>query len=417
VKILLLTQYYPPELGAAQERLAAYADYLVEAGHTVTVLTAYPSYQMQRRAATACEAEEWRNGVRVRRVPTVRAFGPGFTPRLASFLSFMAAATVVGKAMARAPEQRPDVMLVETPPLFAALAGQAVGRSCGVPVVYHVADLWVDALEAFGFLRPGSPPSRGLRSLERRLYRGAASVITVTEGCRQKIIAAGAAPGDVVVVPNGVNTEVYRPDAPRPSLPDWQGKFVCIYAGTQGYIHAVDTVLGAAERLRGRLDILFALLGGGSEKEALASQARERGLENVRFLPPRPPAELAGCIARADIALATLRDCPLSESALPVKMLTYMACATPVLLSGRGVSADVLEESRAGLCLPPEDPDALAEAILRLEADAVLRARLGNRGREFAVRHYSRRKFAGQVAGLLEEVGMPRVPARVPVKV
>jgi colanic acid biosynthesis glycosyl transferase WcaI len=417
VKILLVTQYYPPELGAAQERLAAYAEYMAEVGHAVTVLTAYPSYQMQRRAATTCEAEEWRNGVRVRRVPTVRSFGTGFAPRLASFLSFMATATVVGKAMASDLAQQPDALLVETPPLFAALAGQAIGARCGAPVVYHVADLWVDALEAFGFLRPGSPPSRALHGLERRLYRNAAGVVTVTEGCRQKIIAAGAAPGDVMVVPNGVDIQVYRPDAPRPSLAEWEGKFVCLYAGTQGYIHAVDTVLGAAERLRGRPEILFALLGGGSEKEALAQKARRQGLENIRFLPPRPPSELAGCIARADVALATLRDCPLSESALPVKMLTYLACGTPVLLSGRGVSAEVLDESRGGLCLPPEDPEALAAAILELQSDPGRRARLGSRGREFVAHRYSRRRFAGQIAGLLEAIPTPRVPTGAVVEV
>jgi colanic acid biosynthesis glycosyl transferase WcaI len=414
----MVTQYYPPELGAAQERLSAYAEYLAEVGHEVTVLTAYPSYQMQR-GASECPAEEWRNGVQVRRVPSVRAYGKvGFGRRMAGFLSFMGAATVIGKAIATVPGQRPDALLVETPPLFAGLAGRAIGRRCGAPVVYHVADLWVDALEAFGFVRPGSPPAKALRAMERRLYREAAAVVTVTEGCRQKIITAGADPAAVHVVPNGVNTEVYRPDAPQPLMPEWAGKFVCLYAGTQGYIHAVETVLGAAERLRGHPDVLFALLGGGSEKEALVQAARERGLRNIQFFPPRPPAELAGCIARADVALATLRDCALSESALPVKMLTYLACGTPVLLSGRGVSAAVLRESRAGLCLEPEDPEALAEAILQLKADPTLRGRLGGRGREFVLRQYSRRRFAGQVAGLLEEVGTPLapVPARAEVE-
>src|SRR5437763_15774145 len=115
----------------------------------------------------------------------------------------------------------------------------------------------------------------------------------------------------------------------------------------------------------------------------MAHKARNQGLRNVHFLPPRPPAELAGCIARADVALTTLRDCPLSESALPVKMLTYLACGTPVLLSGRGVSADVLRESRAGLCLEPDAADALAQAILPLKEDPGRRARLGSRGRDF----------------------------------
>lgn len=406
MKILFVTQYYPPELGAAQERLSAYAEFLAETGHAVTVLTAYPSYQMQRRAVPRCHSREWRNGVQVRRVPSVRAFGPGIGARLAGFLSFMAAATGAGRAMARSPLERPDVLFVEMPPLFAGLAGRAIGARCDAPVVHHVADLWVDALEAFGFMRAGSPGARVLRGLERRLYRDAAAVVTVTEGARQKIIAAGARAEDVVLVPNGVNTELYRPDAPRPALPEWGGKFVCLYAGTQGYIHAVETVLGAAERLKDRPELLFAIVGGGSEKEALQRAARERGLENVAFLPPRPPAELAGCIARADVALATLRDCPLSESALTVKLLTYLACGTPVVLSGRGVSAAVLRESRGGLSVEPEDPQALAEAILRLKDDAELRERLKERGREFVVRRYSRRVFAGQIEAVLEGVAV-----------
>lgn len=417
MKILFVTQYYPPELGAAQERLSAYAEYLAEAGHEVTVLTAHPSYQMKRRTAARCDAVERRNGVEVRRVPTLRSFGSGFGARLAGFLSFMAAATALGAARARSERERPELLFVETPPLFAGLAGRAIGARARAPVVYHVADLWVDALEAFGFLRAGTPALHSLRSLERRLYQEAAAVVTVTEGCRHKIIDAGAAPRNVVVVPNGVNTDIYRPDAPHSALPEWTGKFVCLYAGTHGYIHAVDTVLGAAERLRGHPDILFALFGGGSEKGALAVSARERGLDNVHFLPPRPPAELAGCIARADVAMATLRNCPLSESALPVKMLTYLACGTPVLLAGRGVSADVLRESRAGLCLEPEDPAALAEAILRLKEDAALRGRLAARGREFVLRRCSRRQFAGQIAGVLEKVAGERVNTRPLAKV
>jgi colanic acid biosynthesis glycosyl transferase WcaI len=151
------------------------------------------------------------------------------------------------------------------------------------------------------------------------------------------------------------------------------------------------------------------LLGGGSEKEALTAAARKRGLTNIHFLAPLPPSQLAGWIARADVALATLRDCPLSESALPVKMLTYLACGTPVLLSGRGVSAAVLRESRAGLCLEPEAPAALADAIMRLKEEPGVRERLAARGPEFARREYSRRKFAGQIAGLLEGLVTDRV--------
>jgi colanic acid biosynthesis glycosyl transferase WcaI len=241
--------------------------------------------------------------------------------------------------------------------------------------------------------------------------------VTVTEGCRRKIIAAGAAPENVVVVPNGVNTDVYRPDAPQPAIPEWKDRFVCLYAGTQGHIHAVETVLGAAERLRQQREILFVLFGGGSEKGALVAAAQERGLDNIQFLPPRPPGELAGCIARADVALATLRDCPLSESALPVKMLTYLACGTPVLLSGRGVSLSVLRDSRAGLCLEPEDPAALAQAILRLKDDHALRARLAAPGRDFVLRHYSRRQFATQIAGVLEGAVRERVTTHPLVEV
>ena len=106
MKILFVTQYYPPELGAAQERLSAYAEYLAEVGHEVTVLTAHPSYQMKRHAVTRCETQEWRNGVRVLRVPTVRAFGPGFGPRLASFVSFMAAMPRISPTRDGMPQQQ-----------------------------------------------------------------------------------------------------------------------------------------------------------------------------------------------------------------------------------------------------------------------------------------------------------------------
>jgi len=148
-------------------------------------------------------------------------------------------------------------------------------------------------------------------------------------------------------------------------------------------------------------------VGDGPQKAAMVERAGQMGLPNVLFHDALPEEELPAAIAMADVGLDTRRRLGISQGTLPVKMFSYMACARPVLLSTEGESTALLRRAGAGAAVPPEDPAALARAVLELQADPALRAELGHKGRAFVQAHYSRQGFARQLEQLLQGLLVP----------
>ena len=208
MRFLLLTQYYPPEVGAAQIRLSAFARELREAGHEVDVVTALPNYP----SGTLDPADRWRlgrreriDGVDVARVWHFTATGAGVR-RLASYLSFTATGLVAALGA-----RRPDVVFVESPPLFLGVAGWLAARRFGAAMVLNVSDLWPDSVRDIGAFSSG--PWLGMAErLEHWLYRRATAVTAVTEGIRDRLIQLkGVEPEKVLFLPNGADTRVFHP--------------------------------------------------------------------------------------------------------------------------------------------------------------------------------------------------------------
>ena len=384
MRFLILTQYYPPEIGAAQARLSAFAVELQRAGHGVEVVTALPNYptgSLRPEDRRRLSRREVIDGVPVRRTWLFPATGAG-AKRLASYLSFTAAG-LIGAVRAR----RPDVVFVESPPLFLGVSGWLLARRFGAAFVLNISDLWPDSVKAYGVLTDG-PVLRSAERLERWLYRRADAVTAVTEGIRDRLIGQKSLPArKVLFLPNGVDLEVFRPlpnDASlRAShgLPD--GPLV-LYTGNHGYAHALETVVAAACEVP---QVTVALVGDGSEKERIRRLAMDLGADNVRFLPPVPQAEVAGLYGLALAGLATVRDSAVMAEVRPAKALAVMGCGKPVIYSGAGEGAALVAAADAGIVVPPEDPAALAAAIRRLVADPAEAARLGANGRRYVESH------------------------------
>ncbi|NLF15208.1 MAG: glycosyltransferase family 4 protein, partial [Anaerolineaceae bacterium] len=241
--------------------------------------------------------------------------------------------------------------------------------------------------------------------LEEACYRNARHIVVVTEGIRTRLLERGYPAEKMTLIPNGANTDLYTPQPPNLELRrSWAigaERFVVLYAGLHGLAHGLETALLAAEELRDHPEILFLFVGDGPQKAALVEQAGRMGLSNVLFHDALPEAELPSAIAMADVGLDTRRRLGISQGTLPVKMFSYMACARPVLLSTEGESTELLRRAGAGVAVPPEDPSALARAILELQANPALRAEMGQKGRAFAQAHYSRQGFACQLEQLL----------------
>jgi colanic acid biosynthesis glycosyl transferase WcaI len=410
VRFLILTQYFPPEHGAPQVRLAAFARVLHRAGHEVEVVTAMPNYPTGRIFESYRRAfyrrEEW-EGVAVHRVWLYAAMGAGFK-RLVNYLSFTVTSLV---ALLRA--RRPDYLFVESPPLFLGLSALLAARMWRVPVIFNVADLWPDSVRELGIVNDG-PVLRAVERLERWIYRKATYVNAVTEGIRTTLIERKGVPASkVLLLINGVDTEMFSPGPPEPDLTrelGWEGKRVLLDAGTLGIAQGLTVALDAMQALRERApEVLLAFIGDGSERKSLEAAARERGLANVRFYDPRPPEYVARLYRCASAGLASLKKLSLFEGARPSRILPAMASGKPVVYSGLGEGAHLLERARAGVVTRPEDPVALADAIARLAADPRLAADLGASGRRFVEAELSWPAVVGSWVDDLRTLDAPRI--------
>jgi len=352
--------------------------------------------------------EDWQ-GATVHRVWLHAAVGGGLN-RLANYGSF-ALTCLAGMARCR----RPDWIYVESPSLLLGVPARLFGLAWRRPFVFNVGDLWPDSIRQLGALS-SRPVLAALEQLEAWSYRQARFVNADTEGIYETLVGRKRVPpGKVVFFPIGVDVDRFRPRPPDAALArdlDLAGRKVLLYAGTIGYAQGLETVLQAMQRLRDRRpELLMLLVGGGSTREEIRRQAEAKGLQNVRFLDPRPEEEIARLCGLSYAGFACLRDLPLFEGARPSKVFPYMASGLPVVYAGAGELPRLLRRADAGIAVPPEDPDALADAFADLAADPDRAARMGRHGREYAVAHLDWSSIVGHWLDCLEGRAVPSAPA------
>lgn len=402
MRFLLLTQYYAPEIGAPQVRLAALVKELRTLGHDVEVVTAVPNYPDGKISAAyrgRFYVRETKDNVVLHRVWLYAATGAGFK-RMLNYGSFTLT-SLWGLYQAR----RPDYIFIESPPPFLSVPAFVMSRFWKSKIIFNVADLWPDSVRDLGMVR-NELVLRVAEALEKWSYRTADRVNAVTEGILQVLVKDKAvARNKILFLPNGVDTELFRPRPPETDLAQELGaenKKVFLYAGTLGYAQGLDIVLEAAERLRYRNDILFVFVGGGSEKPRLQDIAQTKKMNNVKFINPSPLDFVARLYSLSTAGLAVLKNIPLFEGARPSKVFPALASGVPVLYSGSGEGANLIKQAQAGIVVPPENALALTEAVLRLADDSALVKELGKNGRTYVEEHYSWasliRQWLGQLA-------------------
>ncbi len=400
MKLAILTQYYPPEIGAPQVRLSELARLLVQRGHDVTVLTALPNYPTGRIYPGYGRGirREVLDGVRVIRAPIYPTQAVDFGRRMLSYGSFAFAAGLVGAAALRAP----DYLLVESPPLLLGLTGAWLAGLKRARMIFNVSDLWPDSAVRLGALRVNGAAHRLAVRLERFCYRRA---WLVTGQSREIVadIAARFSECRTFHLSNGVDTRRFRPDLRTDASRALLGpgdRCVALYAGLHGLAQGLDQVLDAARELRGEAGLEIALAGDGPEKAALVRRAECETLSGVRFIAPRPHAQMPALLAAADIALVPLKEH--LPGAVPSKLYEAMASGRPVVLVAEGEPAAIVREQEAGIVVRPGDTPALVDALRTLNRDPALRARLGANGRRAAEQHYDRFRISSRFIDFLE---------------
>lgn len=406
MRILYLSQYFPPEAGATQTRAYEMARNLVRLGHQVTVLTEFPNHpsgiiptQYRRRLYEIADLE----GIQVIRVWVKASPHKNFSNRMLFYLSYMLSAFLAGMLLARS---HYDVLYATSPPLF--VGGAALGISClrRIPLYFEVRDLWPESAVALGELTNQRAISLATW-LEETCYRRARKIIVVTQGILSRLKDRGVPSNKLELIPNGANTTLFQflPKS-RQEIREqhgWEDRFVLMYAGIHGIAQGLDVILRTAQLVIEDQRLLFVFIGDGPEKGSLLALAETLGLPNVVFLGEQPRERMPAYLSAADVALIPLRNIELFKGALPSKLFDAWACERPVITSVDGEARSVVEQAHGGIFVPPENPQALVAAVFKLVENMPLRQEMGRSGREFTVQNYSRQALAESLARVLEK--------------
>jgi glycosyltransferase involved in cell wall biosynthesis len=401
--VLLIHQAFAALDEAGGTRHHEIARYLNSRGYQVTIIASPISYltgKSQEEQPTEDVGQESADDIKILHAYTYSALHRSFVHRVFSFLSFMISSFFIGV-------QVRDVDLVwgTSPPIFQSLTAWVLARLKRVPFLLEIRDLWPAFAIAIGVLRQ---PGLIMASewLERFLYRNADCVVVNSPGFIDHVQSAGAI--HVELVPNGTDADMFNPQAKGVQFRRANGlgeRFIALYAGAHGISNDLGIVLSAAKILQEQNSkILFVLIGDGKEKPALENQAEDLALDNLIFLPPAPKNEMPEVLAAADACIAILKPIALYATVYPNKVFDYMAAGRPVVLAMEGVIREVVEKAKAGISIPPGNPNALANAIKYLVNHPEERRSLGFKGNEYVKNNFNRIDQADKLGQIIEQM-------------
>jgi colanic acid biosynthesis glycosyl transferase WcaI len=420
MRILVLIIQYPPDVNTSGTLMAQLCEGLAGRGHTVSVVTSFPHYEKFRvwdeYRGKLLETNH-QNGVSVTRT-CVYANGnkQKMLNRLFSYLSFNAVATLIGTLSRR----QYDVILCSNGSFFSGVAASIIGRVKGVPFIYNVQDLYPETPVQAGQLS-NRMAIGALEKLERFMYAQAARVSVISPSFRDNLLGKRVPAAKIATIPNFVDVDFIWPYPKVNSLSaayDLTDKFVVTHAGNLGYVYDLDTLLEVALRVQSEDGIQFLIVGDGVERGRLQHRAQTLGLTNVRFLPFQPRERLPLLRAASDVQVAMYRRGS-ARFSMPSKVYEIMSSGRPVLATADRDSDlwRLVADTRCGVCVEPHAPDKTAAALLALYRDPALRARMGERGRDEAVRAYSRDAIVSQYEQLCRDVCLPGSRDGAPVLV
>lgn len=398
MRILFITDNFPPEVNAPARRTYEHCVEWVKAGDEVTVITCWPNFPggvIYEGFRNRLYARSKVDGIEVKRVWSYMARNEGFVKRTLDYLSFAFMAFFVGMTT------KCDVIVATSPQFFTTFAARGISLLRRKPWIFELRDIWPESIQAVGAMKKGSM-YRFLERTELCLYRSSSRVLAVTPAFKTNLVERGIDAGHISVVPNGVNRSLF-PESPKdPALLDalrLERKFVVGYIGTHGMAHALDFILACAEEVNDP-DIHFLFVGDGAEKQKLVQTTASRKLGNVTFCDSVSSDEVVRYVSISDVALVPLRRSDTFKSVIPSKIFESASMAKPILLGVDGQARAIVDEFGAGEFFEPEDkPDFLSKLEL-LSRDQALYARRQEGCRRLADA-YDRGKLAEEARAVI----------------
>lgn len=406
MNILVMGMNYAPEKTAIGPFTSCLCEYLADRGHEVTVVTAFPHYPEWRihgEYRGKVFLRERINGIAVYRSYVYVPSKPNTLQRIAYDSSFSLSTFVTGLLVWEV-----DVIVCISPPLQLGLMAYILGKLKGVPFLFHIKDLLPDAAVNVGMLKNRRLVGLAHR-LEKFIYETAAAIGVISPGFAENLYSKGVPKSKVYYLPDWIDIDFIKPLGrnnifrKQNNLPE--SDFLVMYAGNIGKKQALETVLDAASILRRQNDVVFFIVGEGTRKATLVKKAEEMNLSNLCFLPLQPKEMLPYMLSAADVLVLT-QQAGITDICLPSKLLSNMASAIPIVagVNKRSETARAIRDAEAGLVVPPENPQALAEAIVRLRGSAELREQFGSNGRAFVAKHFEKSKVLKKFERLLQTI-------------
>lgn len=384
MKILFLTDNFPPELNAGASRVFERACHWVQWGHQVTVITSAPNFpegKLYQGYKNKFYQKEMVAGIHVIRVKTFIAPNKGFFLRTIDFLSYMISSFMVGLF-----QKKPDIIIATSPQFFTAVSGWGLAFCKKTPFIFELGDIWPAAIKAVGAIKNGFI-LKAVEKLELFLYRHSTKVVALTAAFKKNLMLRGIAEEKIAVIVNGVDLSRYRKNkrnltlAKKYNLVD---AFVVGYIGTLGMAQALEHVLITAEfLLKDHRKIKFIFVGAGAKRSELMEITKKKQLTNVQFVPAQSKEKIGDFWSICDVALISLKNEPTFSEVIPSKMFEAMGMGLPIILAApAGEASALLEKENIGIWVNAESPMALKQAIVNLESNPAI------------YKHYADRSFA-----------------------
>jgi glycosyltransferase involved in cell wall biosynthesis len=398
MKVLLITQYFPPEIEIGGMKIFEISKKLLAMGVFPVVLTGYPNFPTGRifpGFSNKGPMKEKIEKIQVIRVPIYPSHSLSVAARMANQMSFFLSALIHIRKIPKA-----DILLATSPPLFVGFLGFLLARHQNIPFVFEIRDLWPESAIQVGLVKRSwiTGIFDGLQSFTCRKCDRA---VALTQGIKAKLDESGHPGSKVSVIRNGVDVNLFSVQKPEYHHRARSRKIKLGYIGTLSLIHGIGVLVDVAEKLKNE-NVEIHVTGDGVEKERLIRRIRDGRIRNVFIHDAVPKAEVPSVIHQMDIGLVTVKNIPFCKGTVPAKLFEYWACGKPVILAAEGEAQELAREADAALSVKPEDGQSIADAVLRLKNHPHLRKRLGQNGRRYVIRNSSRDIAARQYLEVFE---------------
>ncbi|MGH7998724.1 MAG: glycosyltransferase family 4 protein [Brasilonema sp.] len=406
MRILIYSYNYHPEPIGIAPLMTELAEGLVKQGHEVRVITGMPNYpqrEIYEEYRGKWYVTEQKNGVTIQRSYLRIKSKPNLIDRLLLELSFIF--TSLPQALRG---WQPDVILLTVPPLLVSLPATLLSRLYNCPVVLNVQDILPEAAVRVGLIK-NEWMIRALQAIEQFAYRRAHTISVIADGFVENLVYKGVPVQKIVCIPNWVNVDFIRPlpkkNNPFRSTYQLEDKFVVLYSGNIALTQGLETVIEAASSLRHLSEMVFVIAGEEKALKRLQAYCQRCGASNVLLVPLIQREKLPSMLAAADVGLVVQKRNVISFN-MPSKIPLLLASGRPIIASapGSGTAARAVRKSGGGIVVAPESPEALADAIKNLYGNPALVAKLGDKGRLFAIEHYSFEQALAEYSALFAEV-------------